>query len=218
LSAESKRERKFFLGRMGTDDNFGGSIPNAWMASTPGLPFWLLPSEAAEDLSSQSGIGPESTTGPNAWNDQVNVYDRGFRGGKGAGGKKLDQRYARSGWRHLYKASITIVRVLYAAPQCLVVLPTYEIYPYSWWRDGDMFRDLCALPAETFNAKKCKLLLDLEHWGSHSITYWGHSGKRYIRVILAQYQLPSRVIYQFTRRSPLTKHLSRLMLACLLLD
>jgi len=156
------------------------------MASTPGHPFWLLPLEAAEYLPTESGIVPEKTTGPNALKDQVNVYNGEFRGGSGAGGKKLDKNYARSGWRHLYNASITNMRARDAAPRSLVVVPTHEICLYSWWRDGDMFRDACALSAETFVAKRCKLLLGLEHWGIPSITYWGHSCKRYFGVIVPQ--------------------------------
>ena len=38
-SSHPHPERKAFLGRMGTDDAFIHSIPNAWMSSTPGHPF-----------------------------------------------------------------------------------------------------------------------------------------------------------------------------------
>ena len=38
---EYLKGKQLFLGRMGDDENFSHSIPNAFMASIPGHPFWL---------------------------------------------------------------------------------------------------------------------------------------------------------------------------------
>ena len=168
-------ERRAFVGRMGVDDHSPESIPNAWMASTPGHPFWLLPMESAEELAQLAGMQPERMTGPVALYDQTIVYQEQYDAGQGDGGAKLDERYGKSGWRHLYKSSS--VKGLARAPQSLVILPHYEVYPFSWQRDGDMFKKFCISSEETFDAARCKALLALEHWGSHSITYWSHSWK-----------------------------------------
>lgn len=165
-------ERKAFLGRMGTDDNFEHSIPNAWMGSTPGHPFWVLPLESCA-ANVGNGARPEMITGPVALYDQVRVYRDEYGQGQGDGRTKMDDHYAKSGWRHLYKQFSGDSSK--AVAQSMVVLPFWEVYAYSWHRDGEAFRKLCWVTQATFNAALCKLVLGLEHWGSHSITYWSHS-------------------------------------------
>ena len=162
-------ERKAFLGRMGTDDSSDHSIPNAWMGSTPGHPFWLLPLEWTSEKFGQLGSA-ETLTGPEALYATINRYNDDFDQGQGS---KMDEYYEKSPWRHLFKAGDKDVSTL--PPQSLVILPFWEIYPYSWQRDGDMFRQFCWVLSEEFNAARCKLLLGLDHWGSHSVTYWSHS-------------------------------------------
>ncbi|KAK4693343.1 hypothetical protein P7C71_g4039, partial [Lecanoromycetidae sp. Uapishka_2] len=168
----AKGGRKVFLGRMGTDPDFDQSIPNAWMASTPGHPFWLLPLEACAEHQN-GGWGPEDLTGPAALFHAVLEYQEKYHDGKG---KKLDRHYAKSGWSRSYKHSSYNTPAL--PPHSLEILPFWEIYPYSWHRDGQMYREVCWVSQPTFNATKCKLLLALEHWNSHSITYWSHSWNR----------------------------------------
>ena len=162
-------ERKVFLGRMGTDDSFGQSIPNAWMGSTPGHPFWLLPLEWTS-VHLGKGVSPESLTGPGALYAMVNKYENDFDQGQGS---KMDEYFDKSPWRRLFKATAKENPTL--PPQSLVILPFWEVYPYSWYRDGEMFRHVCWVLDEGFNAARCKLLLGLDHWESHSITYWSHS-------------------------------------------
>jgi hypothetical protein len=55
-----------FIARMGPDDSFAHSLPNAWFASTiPGHPFWLLPLRfAADRVAGGETGGPEWITGP----------------------------------------------------------------------------------------------------------------------------------------------------------
>lgn len=161
-----KAERKVFLGRMGSDEGSENSIPNAWMASTPGHPFWLLPLRMCIG-SVASGWEPERLTGPVALYDQVHRYNEKYGGGEGEKSAMLDKYYAKSGWRHLYKHN--------PLPQSLVILRHFEVYPYSWQRDGQLYKEFCSSSADTFDAERCKLLLGLDHWGSHSVTYWSHS-------------------------------------------
>ena len=94
-------ERKAFLGRMGTDEDFPRSIPNAWMASTPNHPFWLLPLESIKD-NVYSGKEPEYLTGPTALYERVKQYKEEHDGGEG---NKMDEHYAKGPWRHLFKTS-----------------------------------------------------------------------------------------------------------------
>ncbi|KAL6721062.1 hypothetical protein ACLMJK_000162 [Lecanora helva] len=170
---DSKGERKAFFGRMGMDDDSMHSIPNAFMASTPGHPFWLLPIETADEMATLAGMQPERLTGPIALRDQILNYQEHYDAGQGDGGIKLDEQYAKSGWRHLYRPSS--VKGVARVPQSIVILPHFEVFPFSWQRDGDMFKDFCIASAETFDSGKCKELMALDHWGSHSITYWSHS-------------------------------------------
>lgn len=53
------------LARMGDDDSFEHSLPNAWMASKPGHPFWLWCAKRMMDSSeSWWAQDAEHTTGP----------------------------------------------------------------------------------------------------------------------------------------------------------
>ncbi len=168
IPSSAEGERKVFLGRMGTDDNFVHSIPNAWMGSTPGHPFWVLPLESCEK-NIGSDAQPEFLTGPPALYDRVRDYRDEYEHGRG---DKMDDHYNAGGWRHLYPPSRDHHKL---PPQSMVVLPFWEVYPYSWERDGEAFRNLCWVTQDTFSAATCKQVLGLDHWGSHSITYWSHS-------------------------------------------
>lgn len=168
IPSSAKGERKVFLGRMGTEENDQHSIPNAWMGSTPGHPFWVLPLESCEQ-NVGSDAQPEYLTGPPALYDRVRDYRDEYDHGRG---DKMDDHYGRSGWRNLYLPSRDRHKL---PPQSMVVLPFWEVYPYSWARDGEAYRMLCWATQNTFSAATCKQVLGLEYWGSHSITYWGHS-------------------------------------------
>ena len=168
IPSSPQGERKVFVGRMGTDEGYVHSIPNAWMGSTPGHPFWVLPLQSCEQ-NIESGAQPEYLTGPPALYDRVKDYKDEYENGKG---DKMDDHYGKSGWRHLYPPSKDHRKL---PPQSMVVLPFWEVYPYSWERDGEAFRQLCWVTQDTFNAATCKQVLGLDHWGSHSITYWSHS-------------------------------------------
>ncbi|KAK9364907.1 nucleotide-diphospho-sugar transferase [Lipomyces kononenkoae] len=162
----SSKQMKAFFGRMGTDDHFEHSIPNAWMASTPKHPFFLLPLESAVDKLSGNGdgISPESFTGPVALWDAINVY---FDEYSGTG--ELEQR--------LHKNSTLqgIFEPEYKMKHSIEILPFWNVFPYSWWRDGDAFRSTCSINSAEYDGEKCKLIIAADRWGSYFITYWSHS-------------------------------------------
>lgn len=163
-----KSGRKAFFGRMGTDTSFENSIPNAWMASTPGHPFWLLVVESVVKGiadGSSDGQSPEMVTGPVRLFDMINEYtiDEGLYAGE-----KLDKHVAKNP-----TAKQFIPRK--GLGHSLEVLPSHYIFPYSWQRDGEAFRDVCWATQKTFDAERCKWLLATDHWPSYAITYWSHT-------------------------------------------
>ena len=159
------QKRKAFLGRMGTDTDNIHSIPNAWMASTPGHPFWLLPLQhIAAKLSGNPNDSPEAITGPASLFETIGDYNDFFHN---ADFPTLDQHYAGSGWSALYPPPIPAEE--------LVILPFWAIYPFSWQRDGDAYKAHCLVGQERFDAARCKEVIGVKAWGSWSVTYWSHS-------------------------------------------
>ena len=157
--------RKALLGRMGSDEKYVHSIPNAWMLSTPGHPFWLLPLESIPKTLGGKTF-PEQLTGPIALFREVMRYHSLH--GKGSQ-PRIDEHYAKSPWKDLFAGSGN------QSQADLVILPSWEIYPYSWWTEGGNYREVCALGQTTFDAERCKYLLAVDRWGSHAVTYWSHS-------------------------------------------
>ncbi|KAL9105086.1 MAG: hypothetical protein Q9163_000004 [Psora crenata] len=161
LASQPTSTRKAFLGRMGTNTDSEHSIPNAWMASTPGHPFWLLPLEKIKDHIYDGGT-PEGLTGPISLRDQIADYQARYHGGS----PSLDEHYTHSPWSSLYPP-----REL----ESLEILPFWMVYPYSWQRDGDAYRNYCLIGQVEFDATRCKEVLSVQAWGSWSVTYWSHS-------------------------------------------
>lgn len=163
-----KNGRKAFFGRMGTDTGFSNSIPNAWMASTPGHPFFLTVLESimksmAEGLG--DGWSAETLTGPARLFDLINEYqepDSKFEG------EKLDKHVAKNPTAKQFNPRKGL-------GHSIEVLPFNYIFPYSWQRDGEGVRDVCWATQKTFDAERCKLLLATDHWPSYAITYWSHT-------------------------------------------
>lgn len=167
-----KNGRKIFYGRMGVDKNSGNSIPNAWMAATPGHPFNLLVVEStmkgladASSKTDQSMPGPEALTGPERLFSMIQEYQNP----KGPWvGEKLDEHVAKvPAAKHF-----TPERGL---EHSMEILPFYKIFPYSWERDGEAYRDVCWVAEASFNAERCKALLGTDYWPSYAITYWSHT-------------------------------------------
>jgi inositol phosphorylceramide mannosyltransferase catalytic subunit len=163
-----KANRTAFLGRMGLDEGFKHSLPNAWSASTPGHPFWLLVIEAvaeADRARNGSFAWPEDLTGPTRLYDLVNKYTQTTE----YEGDNLDASL---------KDNPTLLRTYHiqrGLPHQLRILPGYQVYPFSWGGDGDLVREFCEVNKKNFNPRRCKEILGTEHWPSYTITYWSHS-------------------------------------------
>ena len=171
--------RQVYTARMGTNDAHSNSIPNAWMASTPGHPFWLLPLEYLEKHMG-GDQQPEAITGPGALKACIDdEYLKKYRWDD----KALDLHYAASGWRSLFQidpalqnsSEDTQKTTVQTSAQTLTILPQWEVFPYAWTEDGISVRPWCSTQKETFNATRCKELLAVEAWGSHAISYFSHS-------------------------------------------
>ncbi|KAH7020758.1 uncharacterized protein B0I36DRAFT_252631 [Microdochium trichocladiopsis] len=144
------------FGRMGSDFNFEHHLPNAWMASTPGHPFFLLPIESIKaevDRSQRPLAGywydwpsAEQMTGPIALRESIIQYAARQKDGSSSNG----------------------------VPERIVLLPQQWAYPFNWDSD-EATRALCSAEQDTFNASSCKNKLDVARQGSMSITYWSHT-------------------------------------------
>lgn len=158
--------RQAFLGRMGSDDSSSASLPNAWFASTPGHPFWVLPLEYVESKIDEN-LTAEGLSGPGALHNVVEEYRDTYAG------DEMDRHYAQSGWRNLFPQPDPILSD--TDDQTVTILPQWEIYPYSWLPIASPYSHFCWTRAELFDEMMCKLLLGTEEQGSHAITYWSHT-------------------------------------------
>lgn len=160
--------RKAFVGRRGKNKNTHSSIPNAWMASTPGHPFWVLPLDYIVEHAADE-VMPELLTGPDALYATVKNYQKKY---DKENHMKLDEYYAQSAWGRSEASSLA--RSVESPPlQTLEILPDWEIFPYSW--DREELRRVCLASDPRFDAASCKDVLDVDGLGSYSITYWSHT-------------------------------------------
>ncbi|KAJ3122765.1 hypothetical protein HK098_002492 [Nowakowskiella sp. JEL0407] len=126
---------------------FPHNIPNAWMASRPGHPFWIL---ALDMIMGRSQRFPmwylkwfknvEWLTGPIALYDVVTVWN------------ELVERY---GFSDLH------------------FTPPGVIFPYDWNSMRQSHKEYCSAEVATFNPHKCKKLVLKPY--SFAISYWSHS-------------------------------------------
>ncbi|EXJ64923.1 hypothetical protein A1O7_01262 [Cladophialophora yegresii CBS 114405] len=161
-----KSGRKAFFGRMGTDPGSSNSIPNAWMASTPGHPFFLIVLESVmKQISDGDTDSVEGATGPGKLYDMINEYNEPE--GKWVG-EALDKHVAKNPTAKQFTPRKGL-------KHSVEVLPFQYVYPYSWERDGEAFREICWATKNDFSAERCKQLLATDHWPSYAITYWSHT-------------------------------------------
>ncbi|KKZ63167.1 hypothetical protein EMCG_02463 [[Emmonsia] crescens] len=154
------------FGRMGTNENFDSSIPNAWMASSPGHPFFLMPPLSVLPRIAKSKsfiywlfqhVSAEKWTGPVAlYNAILDFNTNGLS-------KEAAALAAVGHFASLAKKT----------KQEIVLLPSHWIYPYDW--TVKELRPLCSAAAETFDAKACQERLEVDKKGGISITYWSHT-------------------------------------------
>jgi hypothetical protein len=171
MQPQSNATRKAFFGRLGTENDFRHSIPNAWMAAEPGHPFFLLMLMWTRDKI-KAGFADntmiEDITGPGALFHGLKEFEKAeFHN------SSLQEIFAGDsdkGINKLYQARPSLER-----DDETMVLPFWYIFPYSHSRDGDAFREVCWVNRGGFNATRCKDLIGVDHWPSYSITYWSHT-------------------------------------------
>ncbi|KAK9483197.1 nucleotide-diphospho-sugar transferase [Lipomyces starkeyi] len=161
----SGKKRTAFFGRMGTDDDFDHSIPNAWMASTPGHPFFLLPLESVIDRLSRNDANtvPEALTGPVALKEAINMYGN---------------QYAHPGDLEVHLQSSILNGMLYSQykmKHSIEILPYWMVFPYSWGQDGNAYRSACSIGSQEYDREKCKQLVTADHKDSFFLTCWSHT-------------------------------------------
>ncbi|KAL4806182.1 nucleotide-diphospho-sugar transferase, partial [Aspergillus unguis] len=168
LSAQpaTRPVQRAFMGRMAhTLDAEGlGAIPNGWMASPPGHPFFLLPVLAV--MENPKGDGSvEGMTGPGILGPLIKQY---VSSGGGTGAPEDGERLRRQLCGRIQ--SVQRSWDLYCPGHesldsgerdgeqighSLVLLPREQIYPFSWVDDGAVRVCLGAKKNELFDAEAC---------------------------------------------------------------
>jgi hypothetical protein len=162
--SSTKPKATALFGRMGSDTEFGDSIPNAWMASSKGHPFFWLPISYVLDHHRLYKGAVEALTGPIALHKQVNVYQHTTPA-------ELSRQVKQSPLRFNDNLDSWPVPLGHQ----VIVLNETLIYPYSWSKDGRPFKHVCEFNEFDFDPRRCqKLLRTVEH-ESFAITYWSHS-------------------------------------------
>lgn len=167
LPPAGEQSQQAFFGRMGDNPDFEHSIPNAWMAATPGHPLYLVHTEAIDRKVREgkaAGLLPESLTGPVALREAIVNYEIG----RVRHGLAVDEK-VETVRKHSPFADAE------HRDHRVVLLPSEVVYPYSWGADGESTRDVCWVLKDGFDPDKCKKRLEVERKKSVSITYWSHT-------------------------------------------
>jgi hypothetical protein len=155
-----------FFGRMGSDFNYEHSIPNAWMASTPFHPFFLLPVEAIAQRVNDPGSGDsvETLTGPIALRDQINWYESHHDNGK----TLIPYLRTTDMDKYFYDSHDLIHSITLLAPEV--------IYPFSWTMSNENpLKQICSVKEDVYDSERCKDELGVRENGGYCITYWTHT-------------------------------------------
>ncbi|KAK9369793.1 nucleotide-diphospho-sugar transferase [Lipomyces kononenkoae] len=158
--------KKAFFGRMGTDEDFVHSIPNAWMAATPGHPFFLLPLESVMNKMNgviPGGSVPEFVTGPIGLRDDINLYFNNY-----TDSDVLERRLLKS-------PMLDVFGPQFRMEHTVQVLPYWYVYPWSWAGDGAGFSNFCSVYSPEYDREACRRVLETDRLGSYFMTYWSHS-------------------------------------------
>jgi hypothetical protein len=152
---------KAFFGQMGSDKSFSGSIPNAWMASPPGHPFFLsmLYWTHAKLAKANAKLKPEALTGPEALYNGIREYEKDI-----LHTSLLDPQYQK---KQLFAGSNP------SSGHEVVLLPPWYIFPYNWAHME--FVDICSAQRWLFNPRTCKDRIEVDKLRSYTITYWSHT-------------------------------------------
>ncbi|KAL4933084.1 uncharacterized protein BDV17DRAFT_287441 [Aspergillus undulatus] len=167
-SSPGPRVQRAFMGRMAhTLDPEGlGAIPNGWMASPPGHPYWLLPVLAVLENPKDDG-SVEGMTGPGILGPLIKQYFNARKSGEDSAlRRQLCERVqsVQPAWDLFcpsagYSLEDGIAGGGEELKHALVLLPREQIYPFSWVDDGDVKSCLGAKKNELFDAEACYPIL-----------------------------------------------------------
>jgi inositol phosphorylceramide mannosyltransferase catalytic subunit len=163
FNTSSKPKPVAIFGRMGSNPKFRDSIPNAWMASSQGHPFFWLPLSYVLDHSRYDMGLVEALTGPIALREQVTIYQN---------------TPPAALCREVQESLLSTAYLGCNSDQLehqVILLNKTLIYPYSWSRDGRAFKYVCEFNEFDFNPRRCQELLRTAKHESYAITYWSHS-------------------------------------------
>ncbi|PRP84922.1 A/G-specific adenine DNA glycosylase-like [Planoprotostelium fungivorum] len=136
------------------DDN---SMPNAWMASSPGHPFWLLPLIIASEMKKTDS--PEETSGPTALYNSWVLYE------------KLTKKGPTEVWDYIIQKLGDKFPIRNTVPHATGIIKSQYVYPHSWGSE-----DLaCSIGQPKYNPDQCLKNKEVVKKGSYCITYWSHS-------------------------------------------
>jgi inositol phosphorylceramide mannosyltransferase catalytic subunit len=163
----NNKKLKAFFGQMGSNKSFSASVPNAWMASPPGHPFFLLMLHwmHIKLTKGNAKLRPEELTGPEALYNGIKEYEKDI-----GHTSLLDPQYQR---KQLFPGSNP------STGHEVVLLPSWYIYPYSWAQEGMEFVDICSAQRILFNPVTCKDRIGVNRLHSYTITYWSHTWTRW---------------------------------------
>jgi hypothetical protein len=134
------------LGYMGVHYTFRHNVPNAWMISTPGHPFWLFCIAKIMQLTSQGYNGAERLTGPVMLFEALQEYNEAQRRITG-----INSPGPEKGVTNLHD---------------VIILKPGMIYPVDWHMKVDAVKNTDCMKKAT-----CKELFP----DAFTITYWTHS-------------------------------------------
>jgi len=136
------------LGYMGTDYAFGHNVPNAWMISTPGHPFWLFCISKMIQLNTAGYNGAEALTGPVMIYRALQEYNEVQRRITG-----IEVPGPEGGTTKLFD---------------VLILPPGMIYPVDWHAPVP---EICTSITKGRDDSGCKELFP----DAYAITHWTHS-------------------------------------------
>ena len=175
-----KRQRAF-LGRF---DHYPVTevVPNSWMASPPGHPFWLLQildtlgyaERSSPDL---ADVPVEHVTGPEALGRMIKRYLEDFKNAplRQYICERIETKEPT--WDLFCRREEVTSGNTYDEDirDVLIVLPQNQIYPYSWI--DHPLDSVCLASGQNprFNPEECKKQIDVEASPSYFITYCSHA-------------------------------------------
>ncbi|RLL96551.1 hypothetical protein CFD26_105444 [Aspergillus turcosus] len=166
--------QRAFLGRMAHSDDVMASaaVPNGWMASPPGHPFWLMNIVFLMEHPEGTGDGSvEGLTGPGVLSLMIKHYNENFKN-ESLRRHVCDRvRQRQPSWSIFCEEEYVHNERLRDA---LILLPRQQIYPFSWVDDKNSVC-LAAFNNPEFDPDECKRLMDVDAWPSYFITYCTHS-------------------------------------------